>query len=112
MTKRKPQRQGDVLLIPIGKVPAGLKPVDRDKRGRIVLAEGEVTGHAHVVLDGEAALFASEDLDDLADRFLQVEAETVEVTHDEHDTNVLEKGAWIVRPKREYAPAVSRAVMD
>jgi hypothetical protein len=38
-------RQGDVRLIPIAprELPAGLEPVQRDGRGRLVLAAGEVT---------------------------------------------------------------------
>jgi hypothetical protein len=86
--------------------------VKRDGRNRIVLAEGEVTGHAHCVLDDAAALFAPADLDEMADRFLRVEAESVEVVHEEHGTNVLERGDWAVRIKREYAPEVPRQVAD
>jgi hypothetical protein len=66
-------RQGDVLIRPVAKVPAGLKRVPLEG-GRIVLAHGEATGHAHVV-DGEA-LFLAADLAELEGRFLQVEAET------------------------------------
>lgn len=51
-------RQGDVLLQRVGDVgelPEGLVPVARD-RGRVVLAYGEVTGHAHALLDPNAEL--------------------------------------------------------
>ena len=44
-------RQGDVGLIPVASLPDGAKKVPRDK-GRIVLAYGEVTGHAHAIYDG------------------------------------------------------------
>jgi hypothetical protein len=43
-------RQGDVLLTPVLSLPVGLKEVPLDK-GRIVLAYGEVTGHAHAIAD-------------------------------------------------------------
>jgi len=72
---RQLQRQGDVLLIPIDSIPANATAVARDARGRIVLAEGERTGHAHCVLDDAATLFRQDDLDEMADRFLHVQAE-------------------------------------
>jgi hypothetical protein len=40
-------RQGDVLLVPI---ELGRKRGRLVSRGRVVLAEGEATWHAHVVL--------------------------------------------------------------
>lgn len=43
-------RQGDVALVRIGTLPANLTAVPLD-RGRIVLAYGEVTGHAHAIAD-------------------------------------------------------------
>lgn len=68
------KRQGDILLIPVKKLPDGLKEVPR-QNGRIVLAEGEVTGHLHVIADG-GATFVATDLEDIEGRFLKVEAET------------------------------------
>jgi hypothetical protein len=41
-------RQGDVGLQQINTLPAGLKEVPLDK-GRVILAYGEVTGHAHAI---------------------------------------------------------------
>jgi hypothetical protein len=109
--QRRPVRQGDVLIIPTGKIPEGARPVKRDSRGRIVLAEGEATGHAHCVLDTDAELFAPADLEEMADRFLAVETE-VQVVHDEHDPITLAPGNWVVRNKREYAPERPVQVMD
>ena len=43
-------RQGDVLLKPIGCIPNGAKHVEIND-ARIVLAFGEVTGHAHTIHD-------------------------------------------------------------
>ena len=109
---RKPIRQGDVLLIPVELIPTRAKPAPRDSRKRIVLAEGEVTGHAHCVLDDEATLFIQDDLDEMADRFLRVESEAVEVVHEEHDVVTVERGDWIIRQKREYQPEAPRQVAD
>jgi hypothetical protein len=60
--KRLPLRQGDVLLVPIApsRIPAG-RVVPRD-RGRIVLAYGEVTGHAHAI-DSATAVLTETDTD-------------------------------------------------
>jgi Domain of unknown function (DUF6745) len=61
MKTRNPVRQGDILLIPTNiTIPPDTK-VDRDPRGRLVLAEGEVTGHAHCILDDTATLFRQVD---------------------------------------------------
>jgi hypothetical protein len=43
-------RQGDVLLERIGSLPKKLQPVDRE-HGKVVLAHGEVTGHAHTLAE-------------------------------------------------------------
>ncbi len=103
-------RQGDVLIIPTSKIPKGLERVPRDN-GRVVLAYGEVTGHAHAILDDPATLFRRDDMDEMADRFLHVETE-VALTHDEHDTITLPKGDYIVRRQREYEPEAPRYVAD
>lgn len=112
---RLPVRQGDILIIPIAKheLPKGLTEVSRDKRGRLVLAEGETTGHCHAILDDPAVLFCQADIDEMADRFLMVEAEDgVELVHEEHGTIKLEQGAHIVRHKREYSPQEIVRVAD
>jgi hypothetical protein len=44
----KTYRQGDVLLIRVDSLPTGLREIPRD-RGRVVLAYGETTGHAHAI---------------------------------------------------------------
>ncbi len=50
-------RQGDVLLLKIDKLPQGVVTVDPPGPQRVVLAYGEVTGHAHAVSTSGAALF-------------------------------------------------------
>lgn len=95
-------RQGDVLIVATDGVPAGVKPVDRDQ-GRVVLAYGEVTGHAHAIHDSAAELFAHDS--ELEDRFLRVLADGgVDLVHEEHSTITLPKGDYRVRIQREYEP--------
>lgn len=50
-------RQGDVLITPVSSLPAGSAEIPNDN-GRIVLAYGEVTGHAHAIADHIKPLFA------------------------------------------------------
>lgn len=113
MKTRRPVRQGDILIIPVAKrnVPKGLEPVKRDDRGRLVLAEGETTGHCHAILDDPATLFRQSDMDEMADRFLRVEEE-VALVHEEHGTIALPEGDYIVRHKREYTPEEIVRVAD
>jgi hypothetical protein len=73
MRDQHPQRQGDILLVPIDELPKGLKEVPRDEGG-IVLAEGEATGHFHRIEAPEEALLAR-DLGEIAGRFLVVNGE-------------------------------------
>ena len=40
--QRRPLRHGDVLLIPVATIPQGAAKLSTD-----IVAEGEVTGHAH-----------------------------------------------------------------
>ena len=104
-------RQGDILIFPVAEIPTNIVPVERDKQGRLVLAEGEVTGHFHCILDDPATLFRQADVDEMADRFLSVEAE-VALTHDEHATITLPPGQYRVRRQREFAPEAPVYVAD
>jgi hypothetical protein len=104
-------RQGDVLIYRVDGLPRRkLKPVARDS-GRIVLAYGETTGHAHAIADRDAELLEAEGLHD---RFLRVLAEGgVELRHEEHATITLPGPAnYVIRTQREYAPDAIRNVMD
>lgn len=73
-------RQGDVFIERIERVPSNLTEVPRSKRG-VVLAEGEVTGHAHRIPSRFAKLFR----DESDQRFLRVTA-PVYLGHEEHKT--------------------------
>jgi hypothetical protein len=94
-------RQGDVLIRPVQKIPKGLKKVPLEN-GRVILAHGEVTGHAHAVL-GDVEFLAA-DLEDLEQRFLLVESEA-QVVHDEHGTITLPPGGYEIVRQREYTSA-------
>lgn len=102
-------RQGDVLVAAINDIPSDVRQVPLDN-GRLILAYGEVTGHAHVVI-GDAELFTPADVAELEDRFLTVEQEA-QIVHDEHSTIALPPGNYIVRRQREYSPEEIRRVAD
>lgn len=103
-------RQGDVLVVATDTIPPQVSKASREQ-GRIVLAHGEVTGHAHAILDRDADLYHAPDLED---RFLRVLADGgVDLVHEEHDTVHLPAGDYRVTIQREYQPGeLPRRVAD
>ena len=98
-------RQGDVAIIPIAQVPTELSKVARD-RGRIVLAYGEVTTHAHAIASREADLFETPGATaDAVDRYLRVRS-TVTLDHEEHTAIAIPPGDYIVRTQVEWSDAM------
>lgn len=93
-------RQGDVLIF-AAEIPNDTCVVDRDGRGRIILAEGEATGHAHAILDRGAELLS---VADQADRWLRVGVGGATLVHDEHGAIALPPGDYQVRTQRQYTP--------
>jgi hypothetical protein len=104
-------RQGDVLVVPIGRaaLPPVLVDAPRDARRRMVLALGEATGHAHVVTgEGVAMRCPPDALDTL---FLTVERYAC-LGHEEHGPIPLPAGTYRVVRQREYVPGAVRPVAD
>lgn len=102
-------RQGDVLIIRVPALPKGLVPIAREA-DRVVLAHGELTGHAHAIKDERAALFRDPKL---AAVFMQVMGDApVALEHDEHSTIHLPPGNYQVIRQREYQPDAIRDVAD
>lgn len=102
-------RQGDVLVTKVNKIPAKAKAKDRDG-GRIVLAYGEVTGHAHAIMEETATLFSLLE-DGLEEMYLKADG-TVVLRHEEHAPITIDKGAYRVTRQREYSPEAIRNVAD
>jgi len=101
-------RQGDVLLVRVdAEVPDNAKAVERDK-GRVILAYGEVTGHAHAILEKEVSLWEV----DTEGRLLVIGEEEVALVHEEHDTIKVPKGTYKVVQQREYTPQGIVNVLD
>ena len=108
--KRKQQsvmyRQGDVLVMAVER-KSDLQPVDREG-GRIILAHGEVTGHAHAIASCDAMLFMDAKT---LNRYLDVKA-PVTLDHEEHSRIELPSGFFKVTIQREYRPEGIRSVVD
>lgn len=91
-------QQGDVLFFQVelsgDQLSDKARSVPRKERG-LVVAEGEVTGHAHVIEEAGARLYS---LDEIL--YLVVDRE-VECVHEEHDTVRLPPGTYQVGAVRE-----------
>lgn len=99
-------RQGDVLLISADAIPKGAKK-QKPEGGRVVLAHGEVTGHAHAIYTPAIAALYGEGLD----RFLKVQ-ERATLSHEEHTAAIMEPGIYRVIIQTEYTPEELRNVAD
>lgn len=122
---RKQYRQGDVWIREVlkpaargwsemakknaGKVlDAAVNIIPRDK-GRVVLAYGEVTGHAHAIMDKTTEFFQCDD----GRRILLVKDDETKLSHEEHGTVTIPKGEYEIIQQREYDPELhSRQVID
>jgi hypothetical protein len=89
-------QHGDVLISRIQALPRGVKPINR-KNGRLVLAEGEQTGHNHVIADAGASLLQLE-----GELYLDVTADKVTITHEEHKPLTIPAGIYKVGIVKEY----------
>lgn len=104
-------RQGDVMIRQIETLPSQAKPVDNTQLGRIVLAYGEVTGHAHAIALEEATEFTMAQAGEAVRRFLSV-ASAAHVVHEEHAAIPLPPGIYEIIQQREYQPEGIRNVAD
>lgn len=108
MKKKIHYRQGDLL---IERIPDQIRDTKKQKRlRRIVLAEGEATGHHHVLEVGEYS--------DPADWWKDGEAQMVNLSspavirHEEHGRIPLPAGTYRITRQREYSPEEIRNVAD
>ena len=98
-------RQGDVLIKKVRSIPNGLKREEPEER--IVLAYGEVTGHAHAIHELENVdVFVGD-----GRMYLRVK-DHVTLWHEEHSAIVLPPGNYERVIQREYQPDQIRQVMD
>jgi len=110
-------RQGDVLIERVSGLATG-KPVPRES-GRVVLAHGEATGHAHAIRAPKVELYELEDKTAVGDsvwshlvRCLRVNREKALLEHEEHSTIELPDGEYRVTRQLTYTPAEIVPVLD
>lgn len=94
--KHKQLQQGDVLLTRVQALPAGIaNKIQRGKRG-LVIAEGEVTGHMHLVEGKDAELV------EIGGRMLLKLERAAVIVHEEHKPIRIPPGIWEVGRVQEY----------
>lgn len=103
-------RHGDVIIKRINtEIPAEAKSWRDAKDGRMILAYGEMTGHAHAV-EGDADLLeipgevVERTISDV-EKWLQVNEGGARVVHEEHATIELPPGRYAIVRQREYTSA-------
>lgn len=111
--------QGDLLIIPVEGFPRDAKDVTPE--GRVVLALGETTGHAHAFYDGGVTLLRrpnTRGLDqneipmETVEQWIEVAREKAVLKHEEHAPIELPKGKYRVVRQREFDPIRDRLVAD
>lgn len=86
--------QGDVFLVRVEKMPAKACKVEKAERGYII-AEGEATGHAHVI-DADIECYEK-------DKILYIKTQReVPLSHEEHTEILVPPGIWKVGIVQEY----------
>lgn len=103
-------RQGDVMVVAVDSIPTGAEPVALDA-GRVVLAYGEVTGHAHA-FSRAASRSLSLRQDEKGLRYLDVGGGGATLRHEEHAPIEIPPGRYQVVRQREYTPEAIRQVAD
>jgi len=105
MKKIKNQfRQGDVLIERVADLPENAKQVP----GRVILAHGEATGHAHEIDMDSAEAWKRDDGQTVAINVLKPS----EVRHQEHAPIPVKRGKYRITRQREYSPEAIRNVAD
>lgn len=109
-------RQGDVLLVPMDKYDyqkavSGLAQrrfgaAEPQMIKNAVLAEGEATGHHHV-LEGNVQVLEQD-----SRPWIVTVAQPTMLTHQEHETIEIPPGHYEVVRQEEYTPKGSRMVWD
>lgn len=105
----KTYQQGDVVITQIMDFPAGERTIDSQMEKKI-LAYGEVTGHAHQLVDSDNAVEAFRILNKI---YLNVLA-PVCLRHEEHNPFVIPPGKYEIGIVREtdHLAKITRAVAD
>ncbi len=106
--KDQDRRQGDVYLARIKELPGGAKSIKNH-----VLARGEVTGHDHLVIDGEVFM------DETGKLYVVAVDGKTKLRHQDQGGNVaehlpidIEDGIYELHLERNFSPEEERRVLD
>lgn len=99
-------RQGDILLEKVSRISAGVTEEIPRVGNRIIIAQGEATGHHHAIAT-ETVKFVMVD----AMRYL-VSDIPFEVMHEEHASITVPEGVYRVIRQRVYQRGEVRNVVD
>jgi hypothetical protein len=100
-------RQGDVLITPVGEVPAGAI-VEKREGGRVIIAHGEATGHAHAFGARLVQSFRHEE-----GRYLRVGGNVaVVLKHEEHTHIRVPPGKYRIIRQRQHQRGAIAVVAD
>lgn len=96
-------RHGDLIFTNSSKRPKGKML----SKGAHVLAEGEFTGHKHIITAVETGQMVNvwREIDTIT---IEVPEGGAKVSHEEHKPFILVKGIYDMRIKREYDPFIQR----
>jgi len=126
MTFEKQGRQGDVFLVRVDTIPDGAVLIKREN-GKVVLAHGEVTGHAHAISEKHVrqfrAAYGAPTIDGAgfklraggtlpSETYLEVTDKPCCLMHEEHAPIEIQPGTYIVRRQREYVRGEIKRVAD
>jgi hypothetical protein len=98
-------RQGDVFLRAVEMIPPRARPV-RAEGDRVVVARGELSGHAHAFAAAEATMYRQVRTGRV---FLLIAEEDARLRHEQHDPIAVPAGPYEVLRQREYTPGAVSA---
>ena len=109
----RPAFQGDVMLIRVDTLPAGLVPVAAEN-GRLIVTHSE-TGHHHVI-EARPTVTMYRLPEEIYEAFIVVDGEPATLEHlrphDTHEALSLTPGIYQVRRQREYVAEGFRPAAD
>jgi len=103
--------QGDCLITRVDKLPEGVKEIDPQEDGRLIVAHSE-TGHHHYINKSEARFYGT---DDPMVCYLTVDSSATMIHDRSFDTHVplnIPSGTWKMNRQREHTPDGWRQVQD
>ena len=100
-------RQGDVTLFPVAE-PQGVVRARVIAEDRLILAEGEVSGHHHILEHPGARMVVTE----AEEIFVQIMTEGAEIVHDEHGALPVMPGWYRLIQQQEQVAGEWQNVRD